>query len=143
MRLHLRANLAGWTAQQVVRAILGSLVTEKIGPDEKLDPPSARYLLGPTWDYSGRAIFCDFDSKDGGAIGLPKPTASDPRSLAEAAHESFHALLHSRGDDHRNEFKVNDMAEAWLRANLEDPTLTEALATLELSRDSYRKQTPL
>lgn len=127
-----------WTARKVCIDILGDLAW--FGDEE--DAPIGKIVICPTWDHAGRTMFSNFDMKpeEGGAIGLQNVNGRSIADIAEAAHESFHALLHSRNKNLYNEHLVNRLALAWLKKNLDEVDFQKATETIMKSKLAYQKQ---
>jgi hypothetical protein len=136
LREILREEKTQWTARKVVADILGDLAW--FGDAEKTPP--GKFAVMRTWDYNGRPVFCDFDAKpgQGGAIGLVHVDGSTPADIAEAAHETFHALLHSRFKNFHNNHLVNKLAMSWLKKNLDEEDFHKARETIMKSKLSYQ-----
>lgn len=129
-----------WTAETVVRDILGSLVTTD---ESELLNRKARYMLSRSWSQTGPLFtgFVDDEYGRTGMIGLRSLSGSTPADIAEAAHEAFHAIMHERGfTEPHDEMQVNNMAKTWCRKNLSGSCLQQALIRMQVSIDSYVKK---
>jgi hypothetical protein len=75
-----------------------------------------------------------------GSINLPNLDSTAARDVATAAHEAYHAYVHSKsqgGVAYANEKIINNLAEKWLRKHLSGPALHAALEQIVGSRISY------
>jgi hypothetical protein len=121
-----------WRAYDVVRNILGkNRVTDD---DDELEP--GMYYV---YQSSGPPMFRDTDNGVG-SINLPNLDSTAARDVAIAAHEAYHAYVHSKsqgGVVHANEKIINNLAEKWLRKHLSGPALHVALEQIVGSRISY------
>lgn len=121
-----------WTAWDVVKNILGS---NRVTDDEDALKPGMYYV----YQSKGEPMFRDTD--DGaGSINLPNLNSTAAKDVAQAAHEAYHAYVHSRtqgGVVHANEKIINNLAEKWLRKHLSGPSLHAAMVALTGSRISY------
>lgn len=73
-------------------------------------------------------------------IGLSNLGSSQPYHLAVAVHEAMHAVLFlktGREEDNKVEAEVNNMAQKWITMNITEPTKSEMLKALNVSRKSY------
>jgi hypothetical protein len=133
-----RTNVGGapaptlWTAYDVVRNILGkNRVTDD---DDELGP-------GMYYVYQSNEAPMFRDTDDGvGSINLPNLDSTAARDVATAAHEAYHAYVHSKsqgGVAYANEKIINNLAEKWLRKHLSGPALHAALEQIVGSRISY------
>lgn len=122
------------TAMDVVKSILGDKVTASL--DDLNPPKSTPYMATRTWG-SG-PMFVGFDNPSSGTIGLRHLGATDPRDLAEAAHETSHAVLHEFGHKQpHDEDLVNRIAHRWLLEHLPEEDVPTALARIKTSQISY------
>lgn len=123
-----------WTAYDVVRDILGK---NRVTDDDDELGPGMYYVYQSNQDPMFR------DTEDGvGSINLPNLDSTAARDVAVAAHEAYHAYVHSKsqgGVAYSNEKIINNLAEKWLRKHLSGPALHVALETIVGSRISYGK----
>lgn len=121
-----------WSAYSVVKDILG---TKNVTDDEDELEPGMYYL----YQSNEPPMFRDTD--DGaGSINLPNLDSTAAKDIAQAAHEAYHAYVHSKskgGVVYANEKIINNLAEKWLRKHLTGPALHSALEELIGSRISY------
>ena len=129
-------NLQGastlWTAYAVVQNILGK---NRVTNDEDALTPNMYYV----YQSNEKPMFKDTDNGVG-SINLPDLSSTAARDVAVAAHEAFHAYVHSKsqgGIVHANEKIINNLAEKWLRKHLSGPALHVALEKITGSRISY------
>jgi hypothetical protein len=127
-----------WNAMSVLHDILGGMVTDD-DDDENVMP--GMYYVSKPWVPGMKAgMFSNMDmpAGQGGAIGLPNPYGRTATDIASAAHEGYHAWLHMHGKSYNDERVVNQMAEAWLRANLSGAFLHQAIEVLLKSKIHYK-----
>lgn len=128
------------SVQDVVSAILG----DRLGDADSDDLKETDVIVVKSW--TGYDIFSSMDSDPGmgGVIGLVNPRGKSAKEIATAAHESFHALLQTRGKNYENEHVVNRLAARWLQDHFEGPFLHAALEAIIQSKISYKttKYTP-
>lgn len=121
-----------WTAYDVIRNILGR---DRVTDDDDELGPGMYYV----YQSSGPPMFRD--TGDGvGSINLPNLESTAARDVAQAAHEAYHAYVHSKsqgGVVHANEKIINNLAEKWLRKHLSGPALHVGLEQIVGSRISY------
>lgn len=121
-----------WTAYDVIQNILGR---DRVTDDEDKLVPGMYYV----YQSSGPPMFRDTD--DGvGSINLPDLDSKAAKDVAQAAHEAYHAYVHSKsqgGVVHANEKIINNLAEKWLRKHLSGPALHVGLEQIVGSRISY------
>jgi len=121
-----------WTAYDVIRNILGR---DRVTDDDDELGPGMYYV----YQSSEPPKFRDTD--DGvGSINLPNLESTAARDVAQAAHEAYHAYVHSKsrgGVVHANEKIINNLAEKWLRKHLSGPALHVGLEQIVGSRISY------
>ena len=99
---------------------------------------------------SGRGMYYVYQSNEApmfrdtdngvGSINLPNLDSTAARDVATAAHEAYHAYVHSKsqgGVAYSNEKIINNLAEKWLRKHLSGPALHAALEQIVGSRISY------
>lgn len=129
-------NLQGastlWTAYAVVQNILGK---NRVTNDEDALTPNMYYV----YQSNEKPMFKDTDNGVG-SINLPDLSSTAARDVAVAAHEAFHAYVHSKsqgGIVHANEKIINNLAEKWLRKHLSGPALHAAIEKITGSRISY------
>jgi hypothetical protein len=121
-----------WSAYEVIQNILGK---NRVTDDDDALTPDMYYV----YQSSGPAMFRDTDNGVG-SINLPNLSSTAARDVAMAAHEAFHAYVHSKsrgGVVHANEKIINNLAEKWLRKHLSGPALHAALEQITGSRISY------
>lgn len=127
-----------WTPLQVLNDILGGRAVIPDGDDDSIK--LGDYVVSHPWVGRGAVgIFSDMDCKpgEGGAIGLADLYGRTAQAIAAAAHEGFHAYLHLHGQNYKDERRVNELAEQWLRKHFNGPYLHHALEFLIKSRISY------
>jgi hypothetical protein len=121
-----------WTAYDVIRNILGK---DRVTDDDDELGPGMYYV----YQSSGDPMFRD--TGDGvGSINVPNLDSTAARDVAVAAHEAYHAYVHSKsqgGAVHSNEKVINNLAEKWLRKHLSGPALHAALEQIVGSRINY------
>ena len=121
-----------WTAYAVVQNILGK---NRVTNDEDELTPNMYYVYQSTNEPMFR------DTENGvGSINLPNLSSTAARDVAVAAHEAFHAYVHSKsqgGVVHANEKIINNLAEKWLRKHLSGPALHSAIEQITGSRIHY------
>lgn len=120
-----------WTALDVVKNILGS---NRVTDDEDALEPGMYYVY-----QSGEPMFRGTSDTEG-SIELPDLDSTAAADIAVAAHEAYHAYIHSKaqgGAVHANEKIVNNMAEKWLRKHLSGTQLHAAMVALTGSRIHY------
>ena len=120
-----------WTAYEVVQNILGK---HNVTDDED-ELESGKYYVY----QSGEPMFRGTSDTEG-SIELPNLTSTAAKDIAIAAHEAYHAYIHSRaagGAVYANEKIVNNMAEKWLRKHLTGTQLHSAIVALTKSRVHY------
>ena len=121
-----------WTAYDVIRNILGR---DRVTDDDDDLGPGMYYV----YQSSGPPMFRD--TGDGvGSINLPNLDSKAAKDVAQAAHEAYHAYVHSKsqgGVVHANEKIINNLAEKWLRKHLSGPALHVGLEQIVGSRISY------
>jgi len=121
-----------WTAYDVIRNILGK---DRVTDDDEELGPGMYYV----YQSSGPPMFRD--TGDGvGSINLPNLDSKAAKDVAQAAHEAYHAYVHSKsqgGVVHANEKIINNLAEKWLRKHLSGPALHVGLEQIVGSRISY------
>lgn len=125
-----------WTGYDVVKDILGPANVSADSENLKV----GQYLVCRPWSgINDAGMFSNMDCEpgEGGALGLPNPFGTDPRSIAVAAHEAYHAWLHMHGRVHNDEKTVNMYAEKWLRSHLSGMFLHQALEHLLKSKIHY------
>jgi len=110
-------------AMDVVHSILGDLVWDN---DSDEEPKPGFYVVSRSW--IGYPIFADMDLPpgEGGAIGLNSLYGTSAFDVTTAAHESFHALLHSQGKNFHDEIAVNNLTRAWIQQNIKDTRFLRA-----------------
>jgi hypothetical protein len=121
-----------WTAYDVVKNILGS---NRVTDDEDELTPNMYYV----YQSNDEPMFRDTDNGVG-SINLPNLSSTAAKDIAVAAHEAFHAYVHSKsqgGVIHANEKIVNNLAEKWLRKHLSGTALHSALEKIIGSRITY------
>jgi hypothetical protein len=121
-----------WTAYDVVKNILGS---NRVTDDEDELTPNMYYV----YQSNDEPMFRDTDNGVG-SINLPNLSSTAAKDIAVAAHEAFHAYVHSKsqgGVVHANEKIVNNLAEKWLRKHLSGTALHSALEKIIGSRITY------
>lgn len=121
-----------WTAYAVVQNILGK---ERVTNDEDELTPNMYYV----YQSNEEPMFRDTGEGEG-SINLPNLSSTAARDVAVAAHEAFHAYVHSKGTGgvvHANEKIINNLAEKWLRKHLSGPALHSALEQITGSRIHY------
>ncbi len=127
------------SALDVVRAILGDKVTTEMADLEA--PKNTPYMVNRTWGQG--PMFVGFNDPTQGTIGLRDLHSTDPRHLAEAAHEAFHAGLHEFGHvQPHDEDLVNTVAHQWLVDHLPKDDVQAAVDHLKQSWESYGKDMP-
>ena len=131
-----KTNLQGastlWTAYAVVQNILGK---NRVTNDEDALTPNMYYV----YQSNNEPMFKDTDNGVG-SINLPNLESTAAKDVAVAAHEAFHAYVHSKsqgGVVHANEKIINNLAEKWLRKHLTGPALHVALEKITGSRIHY------
>jgi putative chitinase len=131
-----QTNLQGastlWTAYAVVQNILGK---NRVTNDEDELTPNMYYV----YQSNEEPMFKDTDNGVG-SINLPNLDSTAAKDVAVAAHEAFHAYVHSKsqgGVVHANEKIINNLAEKWLRKHLSGPALHVALEKITGSRIHY------
>jgi hypothetical protein len=121
-----------WTAYDVIRDILGK---DRVTDDDDELGPGMYYV----YQSSGDPMFRD--TEDGvGSINVPNLDSTAAKDVAVAAHEAYHAYVHSKsrgGAIHSNEKVINNLAEKWLRKHLSGTALHVALEKIIGSRISY------
>jgi len=121
-----------WTAYDVIQNILGR---DRVTDDDDELGPGMYYV----YQSSGPPMFRD--TGDGvGSINLPNLDSKAAKDVAQAAHEAYHAYVHSKsqgGVVHANEKIINNLAEKWLRKHLSGPALHVGLEQIVGSRISY------
>ena len=123
-----------WSAEQVVYNILGK---DRVTTDDDELGPGIYYL----YQSNESPMFKDTDNGVG-SINLPDLDSTAARDVAIAAHEAYHAYVHSKsqgGFASANEKIINNLAEKWLRKHLSGPALHAALEQIVGSRISYGK----
>jgi len=123
-----------WTAYDVVTNILGR---NRVTTDDDELGPNMYYL----YQSNEPPMFKDTDNGVG-SINLPDLDSTAARDVAIAAHEAYHAYVHSKsqgGFASANEKIINNLAEKWLRKHLSGPALHAALEQIVGSRISYGK----
>jgi predicted chitinase len=121
-----------WTAYAVIQNILGK---NRVTNDEDALTPNMYYV----YQSNQTPMFKDTDNGVG-SINLPDLSSTAARDVAVAAHEAFHAYVHSKsqgGVVHANEKIINNLAEKWLRKHLSGPALHAAIEHITGSRISY------
>jgi hypothetical protein len=121
-----------WTAYDVVRNILGK---NRVTDDDDELGPGMYYV----YQSNEAPMFRDTDNGVG-SINLPNLDSTAARDVATAAHEAYHAYVHSKsqgGVAYSNEKIINNLAEKWLRKHLSGPALHAALEQIVGSRISY------
>jgi hypothetical protein len=121
-----------WTAYDTIKNILGQ---KNVTDDEDALAPGMYYV----YQSSGEPMFRD-TGEGAGSINLPNLNSTAAKDIAVAAHEAYHALVHSKtqgGMAHANEKIINNMAEKWLRTHLTGPALHSALVQITGSRIHY------
>ena len=121
-----------WTAEEVVKDILGR---NRVTDDEDDLGPGMYYL----YQSSESPMFRDTDNGVG-SINLPDLTSTAAKDVAQAAHEAYHAYVHSKshgGRVYANEKIINNLTEKWLRKHLSGTALHAALVAITDSRISY------
>ena len=129
------AESTGWTALEVVESILGK---NRVTADDDELVQGMYYV----YESSSPPQFEDTEEpgQPGGAIRLRDLNATDPKSIAEAAHEACHAYAHSKstgGMLYTNEKIINSLAEIWLKKNLSGTSLHFALEHILGSKLHY------
>ena len=121
-----------WTSYDVIQDILGR---DKVTDDEDELEDGMYYV----YQSSGPPMFRD--TGDGvGSINLPNLDSTAAKDVAQAAHEAYHAYVHSKsqgGIVHANEKIINNLAEKWLRKHLSGSALHVGLEQIVGSRISY------
>lgn len=121
-----------WSAYDVIRDILGK---DRVTDDDEELQPGMYYV----YQSSGPPMFRD--TGDGvGSINLPNLDSTAAKDVAVAAHEAYHAYVHSKSQGGRassNEKIINNLAEKWLRKHLSGPALHVGLEQIVGSRISY------
>lgn len=125
------------TARDIVLKILGKHVTE----DLERQPNRPFVLSGPWQPGMEYGMFVGFQElhRRTGSIGV-NLHGRDPRSLAGAVHESMHAINWMSGGEQDDEVRANQMAEEWIRRNVDDKLQPEMLKWIEHSRQHYAKR---
>jgi len=121
-----------WTAYAVVQNILGK---NRVTDDEDELTPNMYYV----YQSNEEPMFRDTDNGVG-SINLPNLNSTAAKDVAVAAHEAYHAYVHSKsqgGVVHANEKIINNLAEKWLRKHLSGPALYAALEKITGSRIHY------
>lgn len=121
-----------WTAYAVVQNILGK---NRVTDDEDELTPNMYYV----YQSNEEPMFRDTGEGEG-SINLPNLSSTSAKDVAVAAHEAFHAYVHSKGTGgvvHANEKIINNLAEKWLRKHLSGPALHSALEQITGSRIHY------
>jgi hypothetical protein len=121
-----------WSAYAVVQNILGK---NRVTNDEDALTPNMYYV----YQSNNEPMFRDTDNGVG-SINLPDLSSTAARDVAVAAHEAFHAYVHSKsqgGVVHANEKIINNLAEKWLRKHLSGTALHAAIEKITGSRISY------
>ena len=120
-----------WTAYEVIQNILGkNNVTDD---EDELD--SGKYYVY----QSSEPMFRGTGDTEG-SIAVPDLNSTAAKDIAAAAHEAYHAYVHSKssgGAVHANEKIVNNMTEKWLRKHLTGTQLHAAMVALTGSRVHY------
>jgi hypothetical protein len=121
-----------WSAYEVIQNILGK---NRVTNDEDALTPDMYYV----YQSNQEPMFRDTDNGVG-SINLPNLESTAAKDVAMAAHEAFHAYVHSKsqgGVVHANEKIINNLADKWLRKHLSGPALHAALEKITSSRISY------
>lgn len=121
-----------WTALDVVKNILGS---NRVTDDDDELTPNMYYV----YQSNEEPMFRHTDNGVG-SINLPNLSSTAAKDVAVAAHEAFHAYVHSKsqgGVVHANEKIINNLAEKWLRKHLTGTALYAALEKITGSRIHY------
>jgi hypothetical protein len=123
-----------WTSYDVICDILGK---QNIVRDDEDFSPGQYYVYSSPWP-----LFNSDDSSPddiGGSLGVPNLDSRDAKDVATAAHEAYHAWLHSRsrGKIYANEKIVNKLAARWLKQHLSGLALHSALELILHSNISY------
>lgn len=120
-----------WTAYEVIQNILGkNNVTDD---EDELD--SGKYYV-----YQSNEPMFRGTGDTEGSIAVPDLNSTAAKDIAAAAHEAYHAYVHSKssgGAVHANEKIVNNMTEKWLRKHLTGTQLHAAMVALTGSRVHY------
>ena len=129
------AASTGWTALEVVESILGK---DRVTADDDELVQGMYYV----YESNSPPAFEDTEEpgQPGGAIRLHDLEATDPQSVAEAAHEACHAYAHSKSTSgmlYTNEKIINNLAEIWLKKNLSGTALHFALEHILGSKLHY------
>jgi hypothetical protein len=136
-----------WSVLMAVRDILSKDVTvEEWDPiteptDEEVEP-GVVYVMKNLIRGKRTAFFPRMvGGKAGGIIYINNYESRNSDEIAMAVHEAYHARLwikaKGQGVFHGNEKVVNDLAEAWLKKNLNGFNLQVAMDKLGLSRKGY------
>ena len=125
----------GWTALEVVESILGK---DRVTSDDDELVQGMYYV----YESNSPPQFEDTEEpgQTGGAIRLHNLEATDPKAIAEAAHEACHAYAHSKSSSgmlYTNEKIINNLAEIWLKKNLSGTALHFALEHILGSKLHY------
>ena len=121
-----------WTAYAVIQNILGK---NRVTDDEDELTPNMYYV----YQSNNEPMFRDTENGVG-SINLPNLDSTAAKDVAVAAHEAYHAYVHSKsqgGVVYANEKVINNLAEKWLRKHLSGPALHAALEQITGSRIHY------